>query len=310
MPTKASCPNSKGGFVLVTVLLIVTLLLSAAASFTWFARQEVRRVSAEEFALRARSLAVVASKTVCGWIADDDNEYDSARELLYAPQIPKILGFGTWSVSVKIVPQDHLIPINSIFLPDGVTVRKEYEYAWKRVWELLGRNDTADLILDFLDRDTIAKAGSREEEYFVNRPISDLSELLRLPEVDAKLLYGSDESPPALDKFFTVYGGPGINVNLAPKIILSILDPELDESKVDALIAHRQGEDLKSFADLLKSPGFPSGIRARLESVLAYKSTFFLVEMKVQNGEGRERSFTMIVTRGDGKQGKIVSWRE
>lgn len=306
---KAACRNSRRGFVLVTVLLIVTLLLSAAASFTWFARQEARRVSSEEFALKARSLALVAGGVISGWIASDNNNYDSSNELLYSPIIPKVLSYGQWGVFAKIIPQDHLIPINNLFLPDGVTMRKEYEYPWKKIWELMGQSELPDLILDFLDRDTMARAGSREEEYFPNGPISDLSELLRLPEVNGKILYGDKDSPIALDKFFTVYGETTTNMNLAPKLLLTILDTELDEIKADALIAYRQGADLKGFADLLKSPGFPRSARARLGNIVGFKSTFFQVELKVFDGEGRERSFTMTVRRS-GKQCEIVSWRE
>lgn len=307
---KAGCRNYRQGFVLVTVLLIVTLLLSAAASFTWFVKQEVRRVSGEEFALKARSLASVAVGVVSGWIAGDDNAYDSSNELLYSPAIPKILSYGQWSVLVKIIPQDHLIPINNLFLPDGVTMRKEYEYPWKKIWELMGESELPDLILDFLDRDTMARAGSREEDYFANRQISDLSELLRLPEVNEKILYGDKDSPIALDKFFTVYGETTINMNLVPKLLLTILDSDLDETKADALIAHRQSANLKDFTDLLKSPGFPRGARARLESIIGYKSVFFLVELNVMDGEGRGRNFTVVMKRNGGKQCEIVSWRE
>ncbi len=307
---RAGCRNSREGFVLVTVLFIVTLLLSAAAAFTWFARQEVKRVAREEYALRARSLASVAAATVSGWIAGDTNDYDSLRELLYSPSIPKILNYGKWSVLIKITPQNYLIPINGLFLPDGVTLRKEYEYAWKEIWELLDKRELSDLVLDFLDRDTIAKAGSREEDFFPNRPISDLSELLRLPEIDVKTLYGDKNSPIALDKFFTVYGENAINVNLTPKILLSILDQELDSDKAESLALYRQNANLKSFADLLKSPGFPKGVRARLENVIGYKSTFFQVELKILDGEGQERNFTAIMKRAGSEQCEVVSWRE
>ena len=306
---KAGCHSSSRGFVLVTVLFIVTLLLSAAATFTWFVRQEVKRVSREEYALKARSLASVAGSTVSEWIANDNNDYDSSRELLYSPIIPKMLKYGQWSVFIKIIPLNDLIPINNLFLPDGVTLRKEYEYLWKKTWELLGKSELSDLVLDFFDRDTIAKAGSREEEYFPNRPISDLSELLRLPEIDTKILYGDKDSQIALDKIFTVYGENTTNINLAPKLLLSILDPELDADKAESLAIYRQGANLKSFADLLKSPGFPRGVRARLESVIGYKSTFFQVELKVLDGEGQERNFIAVMKRG-AKQCEIVSWRE
>ena len=97
-----------------------------------------------------------------------------------------MLSFGEWRVFVRIVPQGGLIPINDLFLPDGVTVRKEYLYPWREIWTLLGRQDTASLVLDFLDGDAVPRVGSREDESFPNRSVSDLSELLHLPEIDRR----------------------------------------------------------------------------------------------------------------------------
>lgn len=306
---KVGCRNSSRGFILVTVLFIVTLLLSTTAVFTWFARQEVKRVAREELALRARSVASVAAAVVSDWIAGDSNEYDSGRELLYSPLIPKLLNFGQWRVFIKITPLDQLIPINNLFLPDGVTLRKEYEYAWEKIWEMLGKSELSNLVLDFLDRDTMARVGSREEDYFPNRPISDLSELLRLPEIDAKLLYGDSNTPIALNHFFTVYGEGATNINLTPELLLSVLDLELDADKAESLVVFRQDVNLKNFADLLKSPGFPRGFRARTGNVIGFKSTFFQVELNVLAEGGQERNFSVIMKRS-GEKCVIASWRE
>lgn len=302
--------SSREGFILLTVLMIVTLLLSSATAFTWFARQEIRRASGEEFAMKARSLAMVAAGEVAEWIAADANEYDSRREAIYSPLVPKILQYDKWAVIVDIVPQDHLIPLNALFLPDGVTLRSEYEHSWRTTWELLGRSELGDLVLDYLDRDTISRTGSREEEYFPNRAISDLSELLRLPEIDEKIIYGDADNPFSLDKVFSVWGGETVNINLAPAIVLSMLDEDLDESKIESLIAFRNRNNIRSFADLLKAPGFPRGFRARMEGVIGYKSTYFAVDMTVLDGEGRERNFSAVMKREGGTRCKIVSWRE
>lgn len=297
------------GFVLVTVLFITTMLLSAAASFALFARQEMRRTSDEEFALVARSLANVACGSLSDWIASDTNDFDSELELLYRPGLPIILNFGDWDVTAKISPQDRLVPINGLFLPDGITLKTEYEYAWSEFWRLMGNDRLGEQMLDFLDKDVTARPGSNEQEYFVNRKISDLSELFRFDDIDFDMVYSSRATTDmTFDKFFTVYGDGMINVNLAPIEVLAALDPQINTQTAEAIIAYRSENKISSEKDLLMIPGFPMSAQARLANVLAYKSRFFLVDMKVTHA-GRERNFSVMLEKGDGGC-HIKSWRE
>ena len=40
------------------------------------------------------------------------------------------IDIGDYKVTAKITPLDDKISVNGLFLPHGVTVRKEYETAW------------------------------------------------------------------------------------------------------------------------------------------------------------------------------------
>jgi hypothetical protein len=232
------------------------------------------------------------------------------RELLYYPDLPLVLPFDDWQVNISIIPQNALLPLNYIFLPDGVTVRKEYEYAWEEAWSLFKKNDTGMIVLDFIDGDTEARAGSVEEDYFPNKKIGDLSELLLLSEdITPKLLYGGPNSYDiGIDKYFTLYGGEKININFAPKEVLLILDQDLWPSMVDTIIEYREGENITSAKDLLDIPGFPSAVATRLNNILGYKSDYFLVRVGVLNGE-REHNFVITMMRA-GNKCQIINWRE
>jgi hypothetical protein len=287
--------------------MISIILLGASTSFALFARTQMRRAADEEFALMSRTLAVIVCDAVSGWISGDGNDYDSAREFLYSPDFPIVLPFDEWDVNIRITPQDSLIPINGIFLPDGVTTRAEYEYAWQEIWDLFG-NSAGTLVLDFLDSDFEARAGGREEDHYVNGKITDLSELLRLPEVTADMLYGKSADSVSLESYFTVYGGERINVNFAPRHVLALLDQAIGTDAADAIMTHRADNDIKSAADLAKIPGFPPSAAARLNSVASGKSSYFSVRIGVANGN-REHNFVVMMRRGSGKC-EIVSWRE
>ncbi|GHV27880.1 hypothetical protein FACS1894167_03700 [Synergistales bacterium] len=299
------CRSSKG-FILISVLMASTLFLGAAASFALFAKTQMRKVSDREFALQARTLAVVACNDVSDWIAGDTNAFDSAREKLYTG-VPLVLRFDDWKVIINIMPQDALIPINAIFLPDGVTIKKEYEYAWEKIWEILDKEDIAPIVLDFLDKDSEPRTGGREETGNANGMISDLSELLILPEVNAALLYGNKNGDPSLSDFFTVYGGEKINFNLVPRHVLSILDPDIWGAVLDSMMDYRSKNNAAKADDIAGMTSFPKTAAVRLNNVIAFKSDYFLVRMSVGH-LGREHNFAIMMKRAPKCQ--IIYWRE
>jgi hypothetical protein len=289
-------------------MMISAIFLSAATSYALYARQEMRRASEEEFLMESRGLAMIAYKEVSEWIAGDKNEYDSRHELFYAPDFPLEMFYGDWLVSVKIDPQDDRISINDIFLPDGVTMKNEYTYPWQQIWRTLASDELAVLLQDYLDKDVLSRPGGREEDYFPNRAVSDLSELLRLPEVTWDMLYGRGANDMSVESFFTVYGGDRININLAPKEVLAVLDPDMGPDAAESIAEYRMENDIKSEKDLVKIPGFPPAVTARLNKVIGYKSNYFMVHLNVQL-DMRERNFDVMLRRGDGKC-QIVYWRE
>jgi len=300
------CRASRG-FILVTVLLVSTIFLSVAVSYAWFARQEMRRVSGEEFAVISRGLAIMASREAASWITGDEAEYDSRRRPLYSGAIPFKLDYGDYQVTISITPLDDKIPINGLFLPDGVTLKNEYAYPWGMAWSFIGP-EFAPLVLDFLDSDRSIRPGSREDVSFPNRPISDLGELLWLPELTRDKIYASGDTEIAADRYFTVYGASGININMAPLEVLSILDPGIGEDMAMRLAEFRNQNDIKNQDDLAKINGFSSTAVTRLKNVIHYKSEYFRVSMAVA-GKSRERSFETVLRRS-GDSCVLINWRE
>jgi type II secretory pathway component PulK len=298
--------TSERGFILVTVLLISTLFLSAAVAYAVFARQEMRRVASDEFAVLSRALAVIVCREAGMWIAADKGESDSRRETLYSGE-PAGMDYGDYGVNVLITPLDDKIPINSLLLPDGTTIKNEYAYAWNLAWANLGF-ERVPPVLDFLDSNREIRQGSREDDYFPNRPIGDLSELTRLPEIGREKLYAGISEDVAIESYFTVYGGEGININVAPIRVIMTLDPGIGPDVAEAIVAFRLESDIKDASDLGKIAGFSSTVATRLKNVINYKSNYFLVVLQIDRGTF-SRNFEAILRRsGDGFE--IVKWRE
>jgi type II secretory pathway component PulK len=300
------CRASERGFILVAVLLVSTLFLGAAVSFALFARYEAARVSAEEFAAVTRGLAMLALKEASEAIVIDDGPSDSRSEPIYSGK-PIELDFSDFTAQVTIEPLDGHIPINGLLLPDGVTIKNEYAYPWMLALGALGIEHLAPVILDFIDADIIPRAGSREPDDFPNRRLSDLSELLRLPEITGGVLYSNGESP-ALGDFFTAYGDSGININVTPGWVLAILDPGLDADTAGRIVESRAENAITGPDDLVKISGISQTLITRLKNVINYKSIYFRVHIEVA-GRGGRRNFEITVRREqDGCS--VINWRE
>jgi hypothetical protein len=300
------CRASERGFILVVVLFVSSLFLGTAVSFALFARNEAARVFAEEFAAVTRGIAMIAQREACEAIALDDGPGDSRIERIYSGR-PMELDFSDFTAQVTIEPLDGKIPINGLLLPDGVTVKNEYSYPWARALEELDMEPLAPVILDFLDADASPRAGGREDEDFPNRPLSDLSELLRLPEITGGVLY-SNGTRPALEDFFTVHGDSGININMAPAWVIAILDPGIGADTAERIAETREENALTGPDDLAKIPGISNTMTTRLKNVINYKSLYFRVHIKVI-GRGGERNFAITSRREQGGC-SVINWRE
>jgi hypothetical protein len=300
------CRASERGFILAAVLLVSTLFLGAAVSFALFARYEAARVSAEEFAAVTRGLATIALREAAEAIALDDGPGDSRTERIYSGE-PVELDFSDFTARIVIDPLDGHIPINGLLLPDGVTIKNEYAYPLARALDALDMGQLAPVILDFIDADTLARAGGRESDDFPNRRLSDLSELLRLPEITGGVLRSSGTGP-ALDDFFTVHGDEGININTAPARVIAILDPGLDADTAERIAEWRAENAITGPDDLAKIPGISNTMITRLKNVINYKSIFFRVHIEIIGRNGG-RNFEITVRRAqDGCS--VVNWRE
>ena len=297
------------GFILLSVIISTTLLLTSATAFAWFARTEMRRSEMRHTILALRSAAEIGCLEASRMIGVDKNGYDSRSEMLYSPASAVNLNMGGYKISINIEPLDDKIPVSGLFLPDGVTIRTEYETGWKRIWEYLKKEDIAVLVIDFMDKDDKQKLGGSERSYSINRVVSHLSELKQIPEIDDGVLWGTKEIPGGLDMYLTVYGKNKINVNVARPEVIAILDPKINLSQAKTLVAARMLRPIKSLDDLKKVPGFPESVVTKLANVIGFESNYFRLKIKVKDTAKHERNYRVILQR-QGASCSIVRWEE
>lgn len=286
------------GFILVSVLLTVTLLLTSATAFAWFASIEAKKAAAREDIFKFRNVAEIAVKLLCREISEDSNGYDSFTEKLYDPDRSIIIKIGNYDVSARIRPLNDKISVNGLFLPDGVTLRSEYETAWNRAWEEIGLPQMAAQTIDFMDKDSDQRLGGAERDTNINRVVSDLSELRAVPDIDDGVLWGVKDKHEGLAKYITVPGGQRVNINVAGPEVIAILDEGLTASHARSLTDYRSLNPITSIDDLKRVPGFPEQMATKLANVIGFESTHFLLSMEVRDENGRLRNYRVIVERG------------
>jgi type II secretory pathway component PulK len=285
-----------------------TVLLSAATALALLARARSRTVAAETFRLSARAAAESALREAAKRLRADSSDVVSRLDPLFDPTKPLELERAGMKIRVRLDPLDDRIPLRGLFLPDGSTVRREYDGAVRRLFQRVGRPELTDRFLDGLDRDKDARPGGGEASGDIDRVPSDLTELLAIPGIDPALLRGSGDRP-GLAAGLTVYGDEKINLNVAEPLALGLLDARFDEETVKALVYARGTRALKSLEDLKKIPAIPADALARIANALQFGSSYFRVTIQVRRG-AEQRLFVAILHRSSGGTPELVSWEE
>lgn len=286
--------------MLVSVLMLSTMLLSCAMAFTWFVRTQARSAMGERAGITARSMAYVLTGAVMAQasLLGEHTGYDSLTQRWYQPFVLPIDGVGTWIV--RLTPLDDKIPLRSLFLPDGSTMRRELTGIWEDLWEKLGHRELENVITDFLDKNKRARVGGAEEDYFINRTPYDIAELL---------LISGDVTPELLDElgdYCTIYSDGRINLNVAPVQVMELL-PGLDTGGMAQRVAQARTEKpLETLRDVQSLPGAGPKISSQLTNIAAFKSRYIRIDISSLAEEGG-KSFSIIIDR-TAKQ--IVKWEE
>lgn len=287
----------------MSVLLLCVMLVASATAFAWFVKLQIESVTQGRELLRARGVAYMLQKEAMRGLALDTNDYDSPLEDWFKPMFIPLRNYGL--AKLMLIPLDDKIPLNGLFLPDGVTLRNELKNAWDKVWAELGRRDLAVKVLDFIDKDPKPRLGGYEGDESLNRAPLDISELLAMGDMTPELLYGNKITLGLAD-YCTMWAGNKININTAPAHVLSQLDG-LNKQLADDIIALRRKEEIQSLDDLKKISGFPQRAIPVLANIIGFTSSYYNLKIElVPEGGGSGKFFDVIIEKKSG----IVRWEE
>ncbi len=309
---RTGCPPIKTfrtrrrGLVLLSVLLVSLFLLAASTGFALFARRAVRTFDGRKRAFTAEMICEALLPAAKLLIASHPGKAHSPGDGVFAPRTIPFPDEGA-SAEMIIIPLNDRLPLNSLFLPDGKTLRAELTGPWRRLWRRAGAEQLAELVLDFMDADGEPRLGGGEREWFLNRPLLSLDELLLVPGMTASVLYGTETVSGAASSL-TLWSDGKINANTADGPALALLD-DLDDNAAADIVKARESRVLASMADLSALPSFPARARARLMNVLAFTSSHFRVRFSVEFADG-QKSLIEVILEKNGSAFKTVRWEE
>ena len=288
------CPRRRG-FVLLSVLMLGTVLLAAATAFTWFARSVGRIAAGKRTRLEQRTWARVVVTSAVNMLSTmaDNTSYDAPSQRWYQPFA---INFEGEAWTLKITPLDDKIPLRSLFLPDGNTLRNEFTDVWEDLWRTMDKPTMANIVLDFMDKNDKGRVGSIDGSDWLNRP----------PYHTGELLYLSRDITPSmlerLEQYLTVWSDGRINLNAAPVNVLTLL-PGLDTGGMSDRVANwRNDHAFTALSDIERVPGADARLTSRLNNIAGVKSRYVSLELA-----GPNREFYAVA---DKSTRTIMEWKE
>ena len=308
--------KKRKGAALLLTLLVVGLLSASVISFMKTANLEILTAENAYSFTQAEVLAQAGLKGAMTVLAMDDNDVDSFEDAWakfrdYAAMAGGLFEEGGFTGEIEDLSGKFYI--NLLIDPKGPStqqglVDEAREEICLRLFEQLGIDESLmPNILDWLDRDNIPRSGGAENYYYssldVPYPCADgnlrvLGEFLKIKGVERKTLYGEEDAA-GLDQFITVHSDGKININTAPKEVLTALDEDMTDSIVQEIIDQRSAEPFEKI-DLLKDiSGMTPAIFNRVTAgLISVNSTFFRIRIEGQFREARA-VITAVVERDD-----------
>lgn len=277
--------NSETGAALLMAILIVALVASTVVFMA--GQQSLWTQQAGNLAARGQTtaLARAAIDWARGVLAQDarDGKVDHAGEA-WAKRLNALpVDYG--DLSGAIADQQALFNLNNL-VRNGNDSEADIALFKRLLTQLQLPTDLANPLLDWIDPDNTVRhpGGAEDSDYLrgdspyrtANQVMLSIDELHRVRGFSAKNIARLRPFVTALPKT------TAINVNTAPREILSALLPDLDETDISTVLENRKNAFFKSKQDFrARLPKASAALRDELYDV---SSQYFLAAVQVRSG--------------------------
>jgi len=328
--------ESERGVALLLVLWIFMILTVIAAQFSRGMRDDAvtthnlaEETSARAVAMAGMTRAIYSALRIREQALEaedlEDDEGDGEVGLDDGADFDYWIPDGTWHeeaygggrFAVRAMDEGGKIPLN-----------RADAYLLRRLFQNLGldtdqQEELADAILDWRDRDTLARLDGAEEEYYLglaipyrpkDGPFDSVDELMAVRGMTRELFFGSeevvfgeDEEPIPLRDVFSVFNRTGnINLRTAPPAVLRALLGGEEEDAVQEILETRDG-DVRAALSLMRAK---LGDRVLARRIVVRSPTTLAVDARamMERGNVQARLGAVIEVEEDADGFYVVRW--
>jgi general secretion pathway protein K len=276
------------GIAVITAILVVALVASAASFMAWQQQLWVRQVENLTAQAQGRAVVMAALQWARSALAQDarDNTVDHPGEGWAQPLTPLPVEGG--ELAGGVTDQQGRFNLNSL-VRGGRTSATDLA-VFRKLLELLGLPpDLANAVIDWIDPDVEVSypGGAEDMDYLAleppyraaNRALTTVDGLARVKGFDAETLA-------RLRPFVTALPQPTqVNVNTAPAEVLAAAVADLPLDQARALVDSRTGQHFKDLADFRAR--LPTTVAQVNETLLSVGSRYFLVSGHARFGRAK-----------------------
>ncbi|MDQ1315382.1 MAG: ral secretion pathway protein [Pseudomonadota bacterium] len=276
------------GLAVISAILVVALVASAASFMAWQQQLWVRQVENLNEQAQSRMVVLAAMQWSRSILAQDarDNKVDHLGEDWAQALAPLPVEGG--ELAGSLADQQGLFNLNSL-VRDGRTSATDL-MAFRKLLELLKLPpELAAVAVDWIDPDSgvTYPGGAEDGDYLAldlpyragNRPLTTVDGLARLKGFDAETLE-------RLRPFVTALPQPTpVNVNTAPAEVLAAAIADLSLEQAQTLVKARKEGHFKDIADFRER--LPKTVTQVNETLLSVGSRYFLVSGHARFGRAK-----------------------
>ncbi|HIJ96041.1 MAG TPA: type II secretion system minor pseudopilin GspK [Desulfuromonadales bacterium] len=309
-----SCVKGESGFALVLTLVVTALMVAVAVEMIHqvYVDTSLSRGfrDGQQASILAESGVTGAAKLLQTGLSG--RSYTSLSDPWAAPiKLQDEAG----SIEIQLSEESGKININGLVQPNGV-----YDDVTLNMLKRVGKRfqmpeDIWGSLADWIDSDDLPRSGGVENAFYRslrpgysarNDKLSTIKELTLVNGFTTKR-YGD------LLPFITIYsdqaGAPvaTININTAPKEVLTALDDRIDERMAERIVAERRLQPFKSTAELARVPGLDT-IAIGLVGRISVKGNLFHINC-VARSKDAVRTVEAVVRMSSGAA-EFLTWQE
>jgi len=280
--------HDQNGMAVITAILVVALVASAASFMAWQQQLWVRQVENLNQQAQSRVVVLAAMQWARSILAQDarNNQVDYLEEGWAQALAPLPVEGG--ELAGGLTDQQGLFNLNSL-VRAGKTSATDLAVFRKLLGLLQLSPDLAAAVIDWIDPDTEVTypGGAEDMDYLAldppyragNRVLTTVDGLYRIKGFDAAAVERLRPFVTALPQ------ATPINVNTAPAEVLAAVIAELPLDQAQALVTARKGKHFKDIADFRAR--LPKTVTEVNETLLSVGSRYFLVAGHARFGRAK-----------------------